>query len=120
MSARAVVSAVLLLLATLRAYAADVPPALSHNPFTRPPSESIRADRSIVENDDGSGPTLALLATMVGPTSGLANVAGQILKPGDEIEGYKLIDVYEEYAIFLRDGRSMKVYVNPKMAEVDD
>lgn len=97
--------------------ATDEPPALSHNPFSRPPSVVPRDVRSIVESDDGTGPTLALQATMVGSNSRFANVAGRILKPGDEIEGYRLIAVHEEYAIFKRDGKSLTVYVKPHLAD---
>lgn len=100
--------------------AADEPPALSHNPFSRPPSEVLDDDRRVVERDDGSGPMLVLQATMIGHTNRLANVAGRILKPGDEISGYKLIAVFEEFAIFERDGKSITVYVKPNPAEEDE
>lgn len=100
--------------------AADEPPALSHNPFSRPPSEVLDDDRGVVERDDGSGPMLVLQATMIGHTNRLANVAGRILKPGDEISGYKLIAVFEEFAIFERDGKSITVYVKPNPAEEDE
>jgi hypothetical protein len=100
--------------------AADVPPTLAHNPFSRPPSEVSRDAPTLVESDDGSGPTLALHATMVGGASRLANVAGRILKPGDEIQGYLLIAIFEEYAVFRKDGRSLTVYVKPNLAENDE
>ena len=100
--------------------AADEPPALSHNPFSRPRSEVLRVERSLVESDDGSGPTIALQATMVGHSSRLADVAGRILKPGDEIEGYELIEVHEEYAVFRTGGKSITVYVKSQPAEEDE
>lgn len=100
--------------------AADEPPALAHNPFSRPPSEAIRNDQTLVESDDGSGPTLALQATMVGHNSRLANVAGRILKRGDEIQGYLLVAIFEKYAVFRKGGRSITVYVKPDMAENDE
>ncbi len=100
--------------------AADEPPTLDHNPFSRPPAEAIRDDRTMVENDDGSGTTLALQATMVGAASRLANVAGRILKPGDEIQGHLLVAIYEEYAVFRKGGKSITVYVKPNLAENDE
>lgn len=99
---------------------ADAPPTLAHNPFTRPPSEVSRDAPTLVESDDGSGPTLALQATMIGRTSRLANVAGRILKTGDEIQGYLLIAIHEKYAVFRKDGRSITVYVKPNLAEDDE
>jgi hypothetical protein len=100
--------------------AAGGPPELSHNPFSRPPSEFIRNERSVIERDDGEGVTLDLQATMIGNVSKLANVAGRILKPGDEIEGYLLVAIYEEYAVFRRDGETITVYVRPHPAEDDE
>ncbi len=100
--------------------AADDPPMLVHNPFSRPPSEVTRARDSVIERDDGDGETIDLRATMIGGVSKLANVAGRILKPGDEIEGYKLIAVYERYAVFRRNNEMMTVYVRPNLAEDDE
>ena len=97
--------------------AAGEPPRLLHNPFSRPLSEVTRNDRSVIERDDGNGPTLDLQATMVGNASRLANIAGRILKPGDEIQGYLLVAVHEEYAVFKRDSKTITVYVKPHLAE---
>ena len=100
--------------------AADDPPNLLRNPFSRPPSEVSRVRDSVIERDDGDGETLDLRATMIGGVSKLANVAGRILKPGDEIEDYKLIAVYERYAVFRRNNKMMTVYVRPNLAEDDE
>jgi hypothetical protein len=99
------------------AAAADGPPRLSHNPFSRPPSEVSLEDQNFLESDDGSGPEFALRATMVGHENRLANVAGRILKPGDEIQGYLLVAVQEEYAVFKRDSKTITVYVKPHLEE---
>lgn len=100
--------------------AADDPPTLVHNPFSRPPSEVTGVRDSIIERDDGDGQAIDLRATMIGGVSKLANVAGRILKPGDEIEDYKLIAVYERYAVFRRNNKMMTVYVRPNQAEDDE
>jgi len=96
------------------------PPSLAHNPFSRPPSEVPRVRDSIIERTDGDGTTLDLLATMIGDKNRLANVAGRILKPGDEIEGYELIAVYEQYAVFRTNNEMMTVFVKPHLAEDDE
>jgi len=100
--------------------AAGEPPALSHNPFSRPSSEVVRTERSIVELGNGSIPTFPLQATMVGHTSSLANVGGRILKPGDEYQGYRLLSVHERHAVFEKDGRNMTIYVKPERIEDDE
>lgn len=115
-------SVTLLALALLPALvaAADEPPALSHNPFSRPDSGvTLSPGRVIDSNDSGEG-TLDLQATMVGNARKLANVGGRILRIGDDIGGYMLVAVFERYAIFERDGRTTTVYVKPLVAENDD
>ena len=102
------------------AIAADGPPELSRNPFTRPSSDVIRNVQSVFEPDNGNGETLDLQATMIGSRNRLANVAGRILKPGDEIEGYRLVAVHERYAVFRRDSKMITVYVKPHLAEDDE
>lgn len=97
--------------------AADEPPRLSHNPFSRPSSEVVRVDNVVVENDDGSGSNIPLHATMVGSVNRLANVGGRVLKPGDEYLGYRLVDIHEQYAVFEREGRHITVYVKPLLAD---
>ncbi|MGI9248493.1 MAG: hypothetical protein ACR2QI_05730 [Woeseiaceae bacterium] len=120
-----IVTAILVSLVLLSAWShslgtAGGPPRLSHNPFSRPSSEVTRDIPSPIERDDGDGVTLDLQATMVGNMSKLANVAGRILKPGDEIEGYLLVAIYEEYAVFRRDSNTITVYVKPHLAEDDE
>lgn len=114
------ICAVLQVAAMPGAYAAGEPPTLSHNPFSRPSSEVSNDDVRIVDVDDASGPTLALRATMVGPASRLANVGGHILKAGDEIRGYVLVAVHEDYAVFRKSGELTTVYVKPQLVEDDD
>ena len=96
------------------------PPRLAHNPFSRPPSEVPRVRDSVIERVSDEGITLDLQATMIGGVSKLANVAGRILKPGDDIEGYELIAVYEQYAVFRRNNEMMTVFVKPHLAEDDE
>lgn len=100
--------------------AAEMPPDLSHNPFSRPPSEVLREEVIAIENDDGTGPSLPLQATMIGQVNRLANVGGRILKRGDEYRGYRLIRIHEQYVEFERNGQVITVYVKPLMAEDDE
>ncbi len=56
---------------------------------------------------------------MVSSTSALANIEGQVLRPGQEINGYLLKRVYENRAVFERDGNELTVYVKPELEEND-
>ena len=95
------------------------PPELSHNPFSRPPSE-ISARFRDVRPRDGSTQALDLRATMVMSKSRLANVAGHTMRPGDEIRGYTLLLVFEDRAIFVRDGKRLTIYVKPDPEDDDE
>jgi len=100
--------------------AADAPPALEHNPFSRPSSEVIYDDSRISGPDDLDIAPLELQATMIGSVNKLANVGGRILKRGDEIQGHVLIAIYERYAVFRRNGKNITVYVKPILAKDDE
>ena len=95
------------------------PPELAHNPFSRPPSEATFEDRPVVRAD-GKTQDLELRATMVAPNSRLANVAGRTLRPGDEVAGFTLLQVFEDRAVFTKGGSRLTVYVKPDLEEDDD
>ena len=75
------------------------------------------SDDSGVPNSDGPAPVIELQATMVAANDRLANVAGRILRPGDEVQGFTLVRVYEDRAVFSRQGHRQTIYVKPHMAE---
>ncbi len=106
------------LLAGMAVARAAEPPSLEHNPFSRPPSErTVPETRSPRSEDDGQV-GLVLTATMVAGDDRLANVDGRVMRPGDEVEGYELLQVFEDRAVFDRNGRRLTVYVKPEL--VDD
>ena len=95
------------------------PARLAHNPFSRPPSASPSppgdgASRSRTPQ------VLDLRATMVATNTRLADVAGQILRPGDELNGYRLLQVFEDRAVFAIEGKHLTIYVKPELAEDDE
>ncbi len=108
----------LAVLSTAHVHGKD-PAPLSHNPFVRPPS-TVTIDRRPSLAADGSIQVINLQATMVVSNKGLANVGGQILRPGDEIDGYTLLRVFEDRAIFSRNGKRLTVFVKPEMEADDD
>jgi hypothetical protein len=97
--------------------AADAPPELSHNPFSRPSSEFIPVAREVVDEGEKAPETLPLLATMVGQVNRLANVGGRILKPGDDYQGYRLLRIHEDSVVFERRGENITVYVRTPVTE---
>jgi len=96
------------------------PPALAHNPFSRPPAAARNIERGVADTNGILGPAPALRATMVGPAERLANVAGRVLKTGEEIHGYLLVAIHEDYVVFKKDGKLMTVHVKPQRVENDD
>ena len=96
---------------------ASEPPKLSHNPFSRPPSQTTISDDARVPNPDGTTPAIELQATMVAANDRLANVAGRILRPGDEVQGFTLVRVYEDRAVFSRQGHRQTIFVKPHLVE---
>ena len=92
------------------------PAPLAHNPFSRPPS-AVPRDVAPLINEDGTSQQIDLRATMVASNDRLANVAGRTLRPGDEMQGYTLVEVLEDRAIFLRAGKRLTIYVKPDLVE---
>jgi len=95
------------------------PPRLASNPFARPPSAVTITELPVVR-EDGSTQVIDLRATMVGSRDKLANVAGRILRPGDEVQGYKLLLVFEDRAVFSRAGNRLTIYVKPDLEDDDE
>ncbi len=93
------------------------PPPLQNNPFSRPPTPLI--NEAARPDGDAATTPLIVIATLVSSTSSFANIEGQVLRPGQEINGYLLTRVYEDRAVFERDGNELTVYVKPELEETD-
>jgi len=104
---------------SLLADADESPPLLKHNPFSRPPSKVLQRAPTDSRRDDGTILLPELQATMVSSANRLANVGGRILKRGDAVQGYELIAIDEQFAVFRRNGEDITVYVKP-LAEDDE
>jgi hypothetical protein len=84
---------------------------LSRNPFKSPLPKPGGAVAQA--SDDASAETgLALKGIMIIGDQALVDLGGHILAIGEEAEGYTLMSVTEEQAVFLRQGRRvvMNVY----------
>ena len=95
-------------------------PRLANNPFARPPSTVIRTEIGSIISAETGEETVELIATLVGLRSGLANVAGRIIRPGEEVDGFRLVEVYEDRAVFVSRGRQITVYVKPDLVDEDE
>ena len=100
------------------AYATE-PPPLEHNPFSRPPSQiPMGVDR--VETMLRPATELVVTATMVSSGERLAHIDGRVLREGEEIYGYRLLEIHEDKAIFERNGETETVFVKPERDENDE
>ena len=100
--------------------AASDPQELRHNPFSRPPSERTITEPSVDGNTNAVAPAIDLRATMVAAKDRLANIGGRILRPGDDVQGYSLRQVFEDRAVFVREGKELTIYVKPDRMEDDE
>jgi hypothetical protein len=88
---------------------ADEVVELLHNPFTRPELPSLPSAHSSGVDEGRRGESLELRATLIAPEHVMANVNGVILTVGDEVEGFRLVEVGERRAILERDGTRVVV-----------
>jgi hypothetical protein len=111
-------SSQLLLAATLfcaevlaSAYAAS----LQHDIFERPPLETLKPSKSeLVKPVKPPLPEWKpeLRATITGGGAAMVNVDGRIVQIGQDIEGYRLIEVGDRTATFVRDNVRHTLHLN--------
>jgi len=82
---------------------------LSHNPFSRPALPSLPSGRDLGLDDAPTGETLELRATLITPGHAMADVNGVILTVGEEVEGFRLVEVGERRAVLEREGTRLVV-----------
>lgn len=82
--------------------------ALQNNPFRRPVFSTAASPAPVQDSlSDVSG--LELRAILVAGRDSLVNVAGTIVRIGQEHEGYRLVSVDEEEVVFRKDGDDVTV-----------
>ena len=107
---RAVIAVLIFaLLAPAGAAGGEGPRPLRRNPFSHPdlnppPPPPAAAAAAELRADD-----LDLRATLVAGKDSLANVNGTLLKPGQEIEGFRLVRVGEGESVFTKEGKTIVV-----------
>jgi len=88
---------------------ADDVAELLHNPFSRPEMPALPSAHGSGVGGAHQGEKLELRATLIGPEHVMADVNGVILTVGDEVEGFRLVEVDERRAILERDGTKVVV-----------
>ena len=92
---------------------------ISKNPFTRPGYTADRPLPGPLAAPPEDQEPLELRATLVAGGRVMANLNGEILEPGDEIQGHRLLRVTEGEAVLLRDGTRMTLLVRDDREEAD-
>lgn len=99
---------------------AAAPAELRHNPFARPAWETVADERGPIPVGPATPVSMDLRATMVSRQDSLANVSGKVVAVGDSVQGYELVEVLEDHAVFERQGQRIIVYVRPPQVENDE
>lgn len=85
---------------------------LQSNPFARPFVEKPTEAKPMPAPKLPSLQDLELRATMVAKGNSFANVGGKILGIGEEIEGYRLVSVESEKAVFSKGDKFITLTLN--------
>jgi hypothetical protein len=94
------------------------PPKLQHDPFARPALGGLQQARQPEPRGNGkptavvASPRLRLLAVMAAGANSIANVDGVMLRIGDEVHGYKLVEVKERNAVFEKNKTRFNVSIS--------
>ena len=105
----------LLVIACPGTASADQLPA--KNPFNKPDFMNVVEEApSRLATSDVPTEELSLKATLLAEGRGLANIDGVVLAPGDEYQGYRLLNVTEEGVVLERDGNRvvLQLYQEPE------
>ena len=93
---------------------------LTKNPFVKPKNIEVKANKpsanSLPQTQDVE---LSLRATLTSPNHSIANVNGEMLSVGDEIEGHKLINIEIGKATLLRGKETITLEVHEKYQETE-
>ena len=119
MSVRAVLfAAALIMLVPAQVGADDAVPVLVHNPFNQP---GLILQHG-VETTNGALPEWSgvLHAVLVSGSNSLANIEGDLLAIGDLYQGFRLIGVEEDAAIFSKGGQRFVVRMASESDEDDN
>ena len=90
---------------------------IENNPFTRPGYTADRPLPATVEQQPEVFEPLRLKATLIASTRKLANINGEILSIGDEIQGHRLVRISEGEAVLRKAGNLLTLSVHDEQEE---
>jgi hypothetical protein len=91
---------------------------LQHDPFARPALSGLQQARPQEPRGNGKAtaaapaPKLKLLAVMAAGPDSIANVGGVMVRIGDEVNGYRLVEVHERNAVFEKNKTRFSVSIS--------
>ena len=110
-SNQVIIAFVSMLLAVTLSHAAETNMKLKKNPFKRPDFLNKNFSESTVVSTTGPGSELDIRAAMSAGENSLVNIAGYIIRIGEEIQGYQLISVAEGKVIFSKNNALVTVII---------
>jgi hypothetical protein len=81
-------------------------PTLANDPFVRPQLVEHQEPATAAE---AAAPPLELRAILFAGDASRVDIGGRIVRVGEEIDGFTLISVSEDGALFERGGRSIRI-----------
>ena len=104
--------------------------APSRNPFALPSGVDLRnqasgasgkavASRDPARADTPASPGRELNGILVGARDRVAIIGGTLLRPGDSVEGERVIEIRSDYVVLARDGRRRTLRLPPAFPELE-
>ena len=111
------ITIVLLLLAGMLpqviCYASDAEPTiLQTNPFLRPTHEEINSGNSNSTTNKTPVGSMRLRGIMRANSNSVANIDGEIISIGQQIQGYRLISVQQRHIVLDRNGTQITLSID--------
>ena len=116
--ARTAFRAALVLWLASATIAAGAPPTLRFDPFREREKPAGASAGARAETEDESFEPV-LLSTVVGGRRAVANLGGELLAVGEESHGYRLVEVRAFDAVFVKDGKRVRLEVEGRQGEAN-
>jgi hypothetical protein len=88
-----------------------------HDPFQKP-AFMLPSVKPIKSDQTDKSPWIPhLIMTLRAGGNSMANVGGQLIRLGEEINGYKLIEVYERSVVFVNQGKITRLTLDEEDQE---
>lgn len=97
-------TAAMTMLLLSQVHANEPPPDLQRNPFDRPDADELVNHAAPANRRSTSEADLLLRAVLAAGENSVVNFGGIILQIGETANGYRLLSVEEDGAVFSKDG----------------